>query len=227
MRKPLLLAAAGCLLWLAGCAQVQEKPAVPGQPVAREDAEALAADFQSRLADKYEVVSSVVFQYNSFSISSIGLTAVDLASDRLSVAGISTVGITLFRVTAVKGEVTDSFIAPEISKYGDVAKVVIGSIHDVYFNLAPRETLVRERKDDGLHLQAPVRDGSRLEYVFSEQDRTLREKHLYRNGQRVWSIYYAEWLPDAAGHIHPRSIRLEHRQYQYHLLLNIKEVRPL
>jgi hypothetical protein len=220
MHKRLLGYAISCTLILSGCAQL------PAKIISREETQTLLDDFRSRLANKYEVLSSVVFTFGSFTLSSLGLTSIDAAQDSLSAAGLSPVGITLFKVVAVRGEIQQSFIAPELAKHGDVAKAVAGNIHDIYFDLTPPLPLSMDSKDGKLYLKTSIQDGSQSEYVFSERDRTLMEKRLYRDGQLFWSIHYADWFEDAAGKLHPKSIRFIHQAYQYQLVINLKEVRP-
>ena len=56
------------------------------KPISRDETQILLDDFQSRLANKYEILSLVVFKYRFF-LSSLGMTSVDLAQDHLAVAG--------------------------------------------------------------------------------------------------------------------------------------------
>jgi hypothetical protein len=220
MRKSIFIFAIGGILFSAGCAHL------PAKSVSRAETQAMLDDFQARLAKKFEVLNSVAFKFRFFALSSLGLTAIDLAQERISVAGISPLGITLFQAQSVRGEIRQSFVAPELAKHGDVAKIVLENIRDIYFDLIPRQFISLESKGNRLYVKTASRDGSQSEYVFSESDRTLEEKRLYKNGSLFWSIFYEGWFADAAGNLYPRNIRFVQQAYQYQLLINIKEVRP-
>lgn len=211
-----------CGVFLAsGCAHI------PIKSVSLEETRALLDNFQSRLANKYEILNLVVFKYRFFSISSLGMTSVDLAKDHLAVAGVTPVGITLFRVVSDGGKITESFVVPELAKRGDVARVVAGNIRDIYFDLSPAQVMSACSRDGKVYFKTQLQDRSQKEYVFSDEERTLLEKRLYKDGKLFWRIFYSGWLADSSGKIHPEEVRLLHRAYKYQLLLNLKEVRPL
>ena len=221
MRKMQFLFLIIFVFLLAGCAHL------PIKTVSLEETRSLLNDFQGRLGDKYEVLSSVLFKYRFFAFSSLGMTSIDLPKDYLAVAGVTPAGITLFQIVAEKGKVVRSFVVPEFAKRGDVAKAVSGSIRDIYFDLTPSQFLSMVSQGERFYLKTAVQDGAQNEYIFSVNDRTLLEKRLYKKGKLFWSIQYSNWFTDSSGKIHPKNIRLLHRAYGYQLLINAKEVRPL
>ncbi|MBF0384401.1 MAG: hypothetical protein HQL27_00880 [Candidatus Omnitrophica bacterium] len=221
MNKKLFISTISLVILLMGCAHL------PIRSISRQETQVVLDDFQVRLGDKYEILSSVVFKYKFFTLSSLGLTSIDLPKDYLAVAGITPAGITLFKIVSEKGKIIHSFVIPELEKRGDVAKAVSGNIRDIYFDLTPGQLISMVSKGDKLYLKTLVSDGAQNEYVFSEKDRTLLEKRLYKNGKLSWNIYYKNWFADSSGKIHPKDIRLLHREYKYQLLLNLKEAKPL
>ncbi|MFH0753421.1 MAG: DUF3261 domain-containing protein [Candidatus Omnitrophota bacterium] len=209
------------LLFCGGCAHL------PARSVSPEETQMFLDNFTSKMSHKYETLGLVVFKYWFFSLPSLGMTSVDLDRDYLAVAGVTPVGITLFRVVSLQGKITQSFVVPELARRGDVAKVVAGNIRDIYFEWAPKEPFVAQSRGEKIYLKTLVQDGLEKEYIFSENDRTLLEKRLYKKGKLFWKISYDGWSADADGKIHPKSIRFQHRAYRYQLLINSKEVKPL
>jgi len=221
MRKVFLIYSIFCVLLVSGCAQL------PIKTISQEDTSTLLNDFQGRIGEKYEILSSVAFKYRFFMVSSLGLTSIDLPKDYLAVAGVTPVGITLFKIVEEKGKVVKSFVIPEIAKRGDVTKAVSGSIRDIYFDLIPNSLISMVSQGDRIYLKTSIQNDLQNEYVFSLNERTLLEKRLYKNGKLFWSIFYSNWFADSSGKIHPRNIRFLHRQYGYQLIINEKEVKPL
>ena len=112
-------------------------------------------------------------------------------------------------------------------KRGNVAKAVAENIRDIYFDLVPGQVISAYNRDGKIYFRTPVSDRIQNEYVFSDKDRTLMEKRLYKDGKLFWRIFYGGWSVDSRGKIYPKGVRLLHRAYKYQLLLNVKEVRPL
>ena len=219
MRK-LIICLLAFILAIGGCAHL------PLVAVPQEEAGAFLADFKARMADRYEILSSVVFKFRFITLASLGMTAVDMTRDRLAVAGISPTGVTLFRVVVEKGESSQSFVMPELAKRGDVAKAVSGNIHDIYFNLIPEQPATMFRRGGKIFVRDIPRKGLETEYVFSQQDRMLAEKRCYRNGKLFWTVYYSGWFTVSDGKVHPGKVRLVQRAYGYQLIINTKEARP-
>ncbi len=221
MNRKLFICTLGLICLCIGCAHL------PVRNISQQETRVVLDDFRGKLGNKYEILSSIVFKYRFFTFSGLGLTSINLSNDYLAVAGVTPVGITLFRVVAEKGKIVQAFIIPDLARRGDVAKAVSGNIRDIYFDLTPDRIVSMYSQGEKYYLKTSVQDGAQGEYVFSEKDRILLEKRLYKKGKLFWTICYSDWFADSSGKIHPKNIRLLHRAYGYQLLINTKEVRPL
>ena len=221
MNRKLFICTLGLICLCIGCAHL------PVRNISQQETRVVLDDFRGKLGNKYEILSSIVFKYRFFTFSGLGLTSINLSNDYLAAAGVTPVGITLFRVVAEKGKIVQAFIIPDLAKRGDVAKAVSGNIRDIYFDLTPDRIASMYSQGDKYYLKTLVQDGVQSEYVFSEKDRILLEKRLYKKGKLFWTIRYSGWFTDSSGKIHPKNIRLLHRAYGYQLSINTKEVRPL
>ncbi len=176
---------------------------------------------------RYEVVSSVVFKFKTLTLSSLSMASVDLAAERLSVAGVTPLGLTLFRVSSEQGRITESFTSPELAKYGDAARAVADTIREIYFDLVPDQPAPAVVQGRGFEVWADPEAGRRVRYTYAGPDLTLVEKRLVQNGAVIWTIRYDDWTTGRAGTIYPQHIRFEQRAHGYELLIRVTEERPL
>lgn len=216
-----LIAIVHLLTWGSGCAHL------PGTMLTPEDTRVRLEAFRTRLPVRYEVVSTVVFKFKTLMLSSLSMASVDLAAERLSVAGVTPLGLTLFRVSTQQGRITESFTSPELAKYGDAARAVADTIREIYFDLVPDGPAPAVVRDRGFEVWTGPSAGRRLRYTFDGPDGTLKEKRLVRDGAVIWTIRYDDWTTDRAGTIYPRHIRFEQREHGYELLIRVTEERPL
>jgi outer membrane biogenesis lipoprotein LolB len=213
-----------CLLalLLGGCATVPfQKTELT--PLAEEDPRNLVERFQARNADSFQLLTSVVFEYNWRKFSGLGYVDINARDRAFKVVCLNPLGVKLFEFSGDRNGVVTHYSIADFSKYGDVAAVVGNDIRRIYFDLVPSpEALVWKRKYRVSFRQAY--DQGFLEYVFAGQKGDLIEKNYYDDSGIVWQVSYYEYY-DQKGNRFPRGIVFQHYQYGYRLIVRHKEFR--
>lgn len=213
-----------CILqvFIAGCSTVpfQETRLVP---LDSEDPRNMAERFHSNIPDSFELLNTVVFEYNGRKFTAIGTVRINRADRVFKVAGMNPMGIKLFELSGDQNSVTTRYSIADFSKYGDLAGAVGNDIRRIYFDLVPGpEARSWKRKYTQIFRQ-PSGPGF-LEYVFAGRDGDLIEKRYYEEDGIVWKASYYEYR-DQDGKRWPQGIVFIHYPYGYRLTVRQKEFR--
>jgi hypothetical protein len=213
-----------CILqvFIAGCSTVpfQETRLVP---LDSEDPWNMVERFHSDIPDSFELLNTVVFEYNGRKFTAIGTVQINRADRAFKVAGMNPMGIKLFELSGGQNSVTTRYSIADFTRYGDIAAAVGNDIRRIYFDLVPGpEARSWKRKYTQIFRQ-PSGPGF-LEYVFAGRDGDLIEKRYYEENGIVWKASYYEYR-DQDGKRWPQGIVFIHYPYGYRLIVRQKEFR--
>ena len=209
-------------LLVAGCSSV---PFQKTTLVALESADArnILEQFKAHMPDSFELLNTVVFEYNGRKFTAIGTIRINRADRVFKVAGMNPMGIKLFELSGDQNSVTSNYSIADFSKYGDLASAVGNDIRRIYFDLVPGpEARSWKRKYTQIFRQ-PSGSGY-LEYVFAGRDGDLIEKRYYEEDGIVWKASYYEYR-DQDGKRWPQGIVFIHYTNRYRLIVRQKEFR--
>jgi len=209
-------------LLLAGCSSV---PFQKTTLVALESADErnILERFKARMPDSFQLLTTVVFEYNSRKFSSIGTVQINRLDGVFKVAGMNPMGVKLFELSGDQNSVTSHYAITDFSRYGDIATAVGNDIRRMYFDLVPGpEARTWKRKYTQIFRQ-PSGAGF-LEYVFAGRGGELIEKRYYEEDGIVWKASYYEYR-DQDGKRWPQGIVFIHYSYGYRLIVRQKEFR--
>jgi Protein of unknown function (DUF3261) len=213
-----------CILqvFIAGCSTVpfQETRLVP---LDSEDPGNVVEHFRSNVPDSFELLNTVVFEYNGRKFTAIGTIRINRADGVFKVAGMNPMGIKLFELSGDQNSVTTRYSIANLTRYGDIAAMVGNDIRRMYFDLVPGpEARSWKRKYTQIFRQ-PSGSGF-LEYVFAGRDGDLIEKRYYEEKGIVWKASYYEYQ-DQDGKRWPQGIVFIHYSFGYRLIVRQKEFR--
>ncbi len=221
------LAAGGVLagFLLSGCASVPFEP-VKFTPVEALAPETVRRNFNSRLADPFEVTESVVFKYHRRTVTAIGYTRADGASGSFASAGFTPLGLKIFEITNTGGVTEASFSVPlEAEKTMNretTTKAMAEDFRRVYFDRIPAGDAGAIKKRDRIYFRQPAGSGI-LEFVFGGPDQALVEKNYSENGRAQWRVRYFSYT-EKNGRIYPDRIFYQNLMGKYELTLRLKEI---
>jgi hypothetical protein len=210
------------LLFLAGCGTAPFRETVRA-PLGPLDARSLVERFQSRIPDNFELLNTVVFEYNGRKFTAIGTVQINRADGVFKVAGMNPMGIKLFELSGDRRGVTIHYSIADFSRYGDISSAVGNDIRWMYFDLVPGPEAWNWKRSDTLIFHQPSGPGF-LEYVFAGRDGDLIEKRYYEEDGIVWKASYYEYR-DQDGKRWPQGIVFIHYPYRYRLIVRQKEFR--
>ncbi len=213
-----------CILqvFIAGCSTVpfQETRLVP---LDSEDPRNMVERFRLNIPDSFELLNTVVFEYNGRKFTAIGTVQINRADRVFKVAGMNPMGIKLFELSGDQNSVTTRYSIANFSRYGDIGAAVGNDIRRIYFDLVPGPGARSwKRKYTQLYRQ-PSGPGF-LEYVFAGRDGDLIEKRYYEEDGIVWKASYYEYR-DQDGKRWPQGIVFIHYTNRYRLIVRQKEFR--
>jgi len=207
-------------LFLAGCSTIpfQETRLVS---LDSEDPRTMAEHFQKSIPASFQLLTSVVFEYNSRKISGIGTVQINRSEGVFSAAGMNPMGVKLFELSGDQHSVKSRYSIADFSHYGDIATAVGNDIRRIYFDLVPGpEANIWRRKYKLIFRQAS--GPGFLEYVFAGTGGDLIEKRYYEEDGIVWKASYYEYR-DQDGKRWPQGIVFIHYQHGYRLIVRQKE----
>ncbi len=209
------------LLYITGCSAVpfQETALVP---LDLEDPWSVVERFRTRTPDSFQLLSTIVFEYNSRSFSGIGAVKINRADRVFTVAAMNPMGVKLFELSGDQNSVATDYAIADFSRYGDFATAVGNDIRRIYFDLVPgREAKIWKRKYMLIFRQAS--GPGFLEYVFAGTEGDLLEKNYYAEDGIVWKAAYYEYR-DQNGKRWPQGIIFINYQHGYRLVVRQKEL---
>ncbi|MFH0917696.1 MAG: DUF3261 domain-containing protein [Candidatus Omnitrophota bacterium] len=179
--------------------------------------------FAGDLAQKLEVINSIVFQYKWHSFSALGYTQLDLENNTFQVSCLNPMGVKLFELTGNRQEVKPTLVLKELLQRGDLPRAVGEDIRRIYFDMLPnREAKVRKEKYKIIFSQPS--GAGQLNYVFAASQHWLIEKNYSEKNRKLWSVFYYNYLLDQ-GKLYPKEVILKHHRFGYNLIIRLKEVR--
>jgi hypothetical protein len=210
------------LLLVAGCARApfRDTALVPQES---SDPRVVVERFRSGNPESFQLLNTIVFEYNWFSFGGIGFVEINAADHFYKVACMNHMGVKLFEVSGNRnGVLSQSAIGP-LADRGDIARAVGNDIMRIYFDLVPGPHARIWKRRKKLFFQESSGNG-RLEYVFAGERGDLIEKNYYDDDGIVWRASYYEYR-DQSGKRWPQGIVFINYQYGYRLTVRQKELR--
>lgn len=211
---------------LSGCATIL--PLLPESPAVATDgwsANAVRANFAHTLAPSFHAVNGVVFTYRGRTMTALGVTDADRATNSFNATCLTPSGLTIFDVGMNDGIVTTRFVVAEFNQFGDVGRAVGADIWRVHFDCLPDTHASVANTGRELRFTS-FRDSGALVHVFAGADRLLVRKYWCDvSGHIVWDVRYADYR--AVGEYRfPFWVRLTNYQYDYTLDVRAKQIGP-
>ena len=205
----------------AGCARVPFSETAATLMVSR-DPVAVVERFHSTAPEYFQLLNSVVFEYNGRKFLGIGNLDINTESRTFHVACLNPMGVKLFELSGDDRGVSTPYMLEALAQYGDIGAAVGNDIRRMYFNLIPpREASVWKRKNQFAYWQS---EGSgTLEYVFAGANADLVQKRYYEDHVIAWQVSYYEYQ-EHMGKRYPHGIVLINYQYGYRLTVRLKEI---
>ena len=219
--KKLALLCMGAVL-AAGCVAVPfQEPEL--LPVGSDQPKTLVERFQAAQPESFQLLNSIVFEYNWRTFSGIGYLDVDRQSGVFQVVCLNPMGVKLFELSGDQRSVTNRYTIEAFSRYGDVTTAVGTDIRRIYFDLVPAPDARAGKRTYTVSFRQPFGDGI-LEYIFAGKTGDLIEKNYYAENGLAWRASYYEYR-DQNGKRWPQGILYLNYQYGYRLTIRQKELR--
>lgn len=179
--------------------------------------------FSLMLPDRFQIISTIAFEYKGQSISFIGYSDIDTKEKIFTVAGINQVGVKLFEITGDSDKTELRFAIEDFTKKGNFAEAVSGDIRKIYFDRLPADSSkVYKKKYEIVFVQDEPE--AIMEFVFAGPGNLLVEKRCIVDNKVIWRVNYYEYR-EKNGKMHPDGIILENIKYGYKLIMRLKEIR--
>jgi hypothetical protein len=209
------------LLFISGCSTVpfQKTEFVPldiGDPWS------IVERFEKRAPDSFQLLTTVVFEYNSRTFSGIGAVQVNRTDRIFRVAAMNPMGVKFFELSGDQDNVVTHYAIDDLSQYGDFATVVGNDIRRIYMDLLPGADANVRAKSNKLIFRRSSGPGF-VEHVFAGTGGDLIEKSYYEEDGIVWKVSYYEYR-DQNGKRWPRGIVFIHFDRGYRLVVRQKEL---
>ncbi len=151
MRK--WLAAFLSVVFLSGCSSIPFQKTAH-TPLGPADPLIIMERFSDNLPEHFQLINTIVFEYNWNTFSGIGYIDINTLEDRFTVVCITPLGIKLFEISGDKDGIDQHFALEEFTKKGDFANVVGEDIKRIYFNLVPTtEAEIKKKKYHEIYMQ--------------------------------------------------------------------------
>jgi hypothetical protein len=171
---------------------------------------------KSSLPESFEIVNSIRFQFKFRSITAIGIAKIDIPNQSFSVVATNPMGMTLFELKSVKGELVHQYVLQDLAKMGDITKAVAQDIQSIFFDLENIELVKQCYGSEGDVYSIKSGEEIVLEYYNGD---LLVKKQDFKDKRLFWTIEYLEYDDNF-----PRLIILKHSKYKYTLTLNVKNL---
>ncbi len=178
--------------------------------------------FHSNIPDSFELLNTVVFEYNGRKFTAIGTAQINSSDGVFKVAGMNPMGVKLFEISGDRRRVTLRYSIADFTRYGDIATAVGDDIRRIYFDLVPGPDATIWKRRYTLIFRQPSGPGF-LEYVFAGTSGDLIEKRYYEEDGIVWKASYYEYH-DQDGKRWPQGIVFIHYEHRYRLTVRQKEL---
>lgn len=192
-------------------------------PLEAENPWKLVEHFNDKSPLSFQVMNTIVFEYNWNKFSGIGYIYVDTAQEAFTVVCMNPMGVKLFELSGDKTGIVPHFVLEQFAKKGNFAGTVGEDIRRIYFDLVPSPGAILRNKKYEAIFREPAGAGT-MEYVYAGTGGYLVEKNYYEENKMNWGISYYEYQ-EHEGSIYPRGIILNNYKYGYSLTVRLKEVR--
>ncbi len=206
---------------VAGCARIpfQETALVPLESA---DPTSVVEKFKAGLPTNFQVLNSVVFEYNWRKFLGLGSVDLNRRDSRFRVVCLNPMGVKLFELSGDRNTIVTDYALDALMQYGDLPAAVGKDIRRIYFDVVPSASAQVSKGKFTISFRQPA-DAGYMEYVFAGKDRDLIEKSYYENDDLVWRISYYEYREQDGKH-YPQGIVLINYQYGYQLTVRQKEL---
>ncbi|RJR16572.1 MAG: hypothetical protein C4581_09660 [Nitrospiraceae bacterium] len=209
------------IICLYGCSSVpfQKTAYVPLQT---EDPWKLVEHFSESSPADFQVMNTIVFEYNWNKFSAIGYIYVDTVEKTFRVVCMNPMGVKLFELSGDKDRIVPHFVLEQFSRKGNFAVTVGEDIKRIYFDLIPSADARVSSRRHKVTFSEPAGAGT-MEYIYAGAGGYLVEKNYYEDSAMNWGISYYEYM-EKNGRIYPGGIILNNYKYSYSLTVRLKEV---
>ncbi|MEW6599914.1 MAG: hypothetical protein AB1499_03000 [Nitrospirota bacterium] len=208
-------------LLLYGCSSVPFEKTVY-VPLDAEDPWRIVERFNDESPASFQLINTIVFEYNWNKFSAIGYIYVDTGEKAFRVVCMNPMGVKLFELSGDKSGIVPHFVLQQFSEKGNFSGTVGEDIKRIYFDLAPSRAAHVKKKKYEIIFSEPAGAGT-MEYVYAGAGGRLIEKKYYEGNALNWKISYYEYQLQN-GRIYPRGIILSNYRYGYSLTVRLKEV---
>ena len=207
---------------LYGCSSVPFQKTVYA-PLSAEDPWMLVEHFNEASPVSFQIMNTIVFEYNWNKFSGIGYIYVDTAEKAFRAVCMNPMGVKIFELSGDKGGIVPHFMLEQFSKKGNFAGTVGEDIRRIYFDLTPSLMAHVKKKKYEIIFRESAGAGV-MEYIYAGAGGYLVEKNYYEENALNWGVSYYEY-EQRDGLIYPRGIILNNYKYGYSLTVRLKEVR--
>lgn len=210
-----------CLV-IAGCSAVPFHGAEQA-PVAIADPRDIPERFGKTVPENFQLVSSIVFEFNLLSVSGIGYVDIDTVSGRYKVLCINQLGVKLFEFQGDRNRVLGRYAIEPLARQGNIVDAVAEDIRRVYLDLVPSADARIARKKNSVIFRQRHGEGA-LDYEFAGRVPKLIRKTYREDHRAAWSVFYSEYL-QKNDKLYPMGIVFRNYRYGYSLIVKHKEIR--
>ncbi len=207
---------------LSGCAATV--PFNEAVPIAfdRVDPAQLVSVFSASVPDRFHLLSSIVFEYNWYTVAGLGYLEMNTQDRSYKVLCMNHLGVKLFEFAGDRNGLTSQYAIEPLARRGNIAATVGEDIKRIYLDLVPApDARFILRKQSALFRQRSG-DGS-LEYEFSGEGMHLTGKTYREDHRAVWRVSYYEYRQQN-GRFYPMGIVFSNFRYGYRLIVRQKEI---
>ena len=204
----------------AGCSAPVPFREAARAPLGAEDPHTLVEGFKQRLPASFHLLSSIVFEYNWFTVSGLGYVDINPGDGRYKVVCMNYLGVKLFEFEGDRTGLIRQFAIEPLARQGNIAQAVGTDIQRVYLDLLPSPDARVFRRKTAMVFRQRSGDGA-LEYAFA--DGTLASKTYWEDHRAVWRVSYYEY-EEKNGKLYPMGIILTNYRYGYRLIVRQKEI---
>jgi len=209
------------IVFAAGCSvAVPFKELEPG-PVDAADPHIAAESFKQRIPASFHLLSSIVFEYNWFTVAGLGYVDITPGDGKYKVVCMNLMGVKLFEFEGDRGGIISQYAVEPLARQGNIALAVGTDIKRVYLDLLPSADAHAFRRGSAVVFRQRSGDGA-LEYAFIAgklASKTYREDH-----RAAWRVSYYEYT-EKDGKLYPLGIIFTNYRYGYRLIVRQKEIR--
>ena len=186
------------------------------------DPAALVSRFQEHVPDRFHLLSSIVFEYNWFTVAGIGYLDLNTRDGSYKVSCMNHLGVKLFEFSGDRSGLQSQYVIEPLAKQGNIVVAVSEDIKRIYLDLTPApDARFIERKHSALFRQR-AGDGA-LEYEFSGEGMRLAGKTYREDHRAVWRVSYSEYR-EKDGKFYPMAVVFKNYRFGYRLTVRQKEI---